>query len=126
LYEGYHTKFAGSTQKYRSIKSTNQNENYPKKSMYLKKVEKPKIRMKATRRNLQARPIILKKLSVLQIYQSDKKIPKKSMFSTLKVKRAKNFYRSLPARPKILKKIVGTSNKPIRAKNSQKKVCLVA
>jgi hypothetical protein len=36
-YEGYPTEFAGSTQnprKYRNIKSTNKNENFPKKSMF--------------------------------------------------------------------------------------------
>jgi hypothetical protein len=41
--------------------------------------------MGPTRRNLQARPKILKKLSEHQINQSERKFPKKSMFSTLKV-----------------------------------------
>jgi hypothetical protein len=45
-----------------NIKSTNQNEIFPKKKCfsYLKSVKEPKIRMRATRRNLQARPKILK------------------------------------------------------------------
>jgi hypothetical protein len=33
--------------------------------------------------------------------------------------------RNLQAQPKMLKKIVGTTNKPIRTKNLPKKVCLV-
>jgi hypothetical protein len=40
---------------------------------YLKSVKKPKIRMGATRRNLQAQPKILKKLSENQINQSKRK-----------------------------------------------------
>jgi hypothetical protein len=57
------------------IKSTNQNEHFPKKNYvsYLKSVKEPKIRIGAPRRNLQAQP-------------------------------------------KMLKKIVGTSNQPIRTK----------
>jgi hypothetical protein len=41
--------------------------------------------MGATRRNLQAQPKILKKLSEAQIYQSEQKCSQKSMLSTLKV-----------------------------------------
>jgi hypothetical protein len=46
-----------------NTKSTNQNENFPKKNYvsYLKSVKEPKIRIGATRRNLQAQPKILKK-----------------------------------------------------------------
>jgi hypothetical protein len=45
----------------KKTKSSNQDENSPKKNVsYLKSVKKPKIRMGATRRNLQAQPKILK------------------------------------------------------------------
>jgi hypothetical protein len=72
---------------YRNTKSTNQNEFFLKKKygQYLKSEKEPKIRMGATRRNLHARPKILKKLSEHQINQSEQKKFKKSMFSTLKV-----------------------------------------
>jgi hypothetical protein len=88
LYGGYPTEFAGSNQnpkkKYRNIKSTKQNEYFPKKSFYehLKNVEEPKTHMRATRQNLQAQPKILKKLSEPI---KTKIFPKKYMFSTLKV-----------------------------------------
>jgi hypothetical protein len=52
--------------------------------------------MKATRRNLQAQPKILKKkLSEHQINQSERKL----MFSTLKVLRSKKFVWGLPELP---------------------------
>jgi hypothetical protein len=44
-----------------------------------KSVKKPKIRMGASRRNLQAQPKILKKLTEHQIYQPNENFPKKSM-----------------------------------------------
>jgi hypothetical protein len=87
-YGGYPTKFADSTQNpkknNRNTKFTNQNENFPKKNYvsYLKSVNQPKIRMEATRRNLQAQP-------------------------------------------KILKKIIGTPNVPIKTKICPKNECLV-
>jgi hypothetical protein len=47
---------------------------FPKKYVqYLKSVKEPKIRMGATRRNLQAQPKILKKLPERQNYQSKQK-----------------------------------------------------
>jgi hypothetical protein len=54
--------------------------NFPKKSMfkYLKSVKEPKIRMGATRRNLQAQPKILKKLTQHQIYQPKRKVSQKN------------------------------------------------
>jgi hypothetical protein len=49
------TEFAGSTQNpKKNIRASNQHENFPKKSMYLKSEKEPKIRMGATRRNLRA------------------------------------------------------------------------
>jgi hypothetical protein len=55
-----------------------------------------------------------------------KKISKKLC---LKVERSQKFVwatrRNLQTRPKIIKKIIGTSNQPIERKFSQKKVCLV-
>jgi hypothetical protein len=54
---------------------------------------------------------------------------KKSMFSTLKRKGAKNSYEDymteFAGSTQNVQKIVGTSNQPIRTKFSQKKVCLV-
>jgi hypothetical protein len=52
--------------------------------------------MIASRRNLQARPKTLKKISEHQINQSKRKFSKKSMFSTLKVKRSQKFVWGLP------------------------------
>jgi hypothetical protein len=72
---GYPTEFAGSTQnskiKHRNTKSTNQNEDFPKKNYvsYLKSLKEPKIRLGATLWNLQAQPKMLKKLSEHQINQ---------------------------------------------------------
>jgi hypothetical protein len=63
--------------KYWNIKSTNQNEKFSKKSMYLKSVKEPNIRMEATRRNLRARLKILKKISDCQINQSKRKFSQK-------------------------------------------------
>jgi hypothetical protein len=60
-----------------------------------KSVKEPKIRMGATRRRLQAQPKILKKLSVHQIYQSERKFTQKSML-TLKKKRSQKFVWELP------------------------------
>jgi hypothetical protein len=79
-------RIEGSTQNPQKIigalnfKSTNQNERFPNKKyfLYLKNVKEPKIRMGATRRNLQARPKILKKI-VGKIF------PKISIFNTLKM-----------------------------------------
>jgi hypothetical protein len=61
--------------------------------------------MGATRRNLQARPKILKKLLKHQINQSERKISQKKIYLvSQKFKGAKNSYEDLQAQPKILKK----------------------
>jgi hypothetical protein len=66
LYGGYPTEFAGSTQNPKkndwNTKYTNQSENFPKKNYVSnhKSVKEPKVRMGATRRNLQAQSKILK------------------------------------------------------------------
>jgi hypothetical protein len=75
----YPTKLASSTQKHKKvIKTLNQPKIFEEKE--------PKIRLGATRRNLQAQPKILKKSSKHQIYQSERKFcQKKHMFRTLKV-----------------------------------------
>jgi hypothetical protein len=49
-----------------------------KYTSYLKKENEPKIRMGATRRNLQAQPIILKKSSQHQTNQSEQKCSQKN------------------------------------------------
>jgi hypothetical protein len=88
------TEFAGSTQ--------NQDEKFSKKN--------PKIRIRATRRNLQVQPKILKKSSKHQINQSERKLSQKNYVSFLKsVKEPKirigATRRNLQAQPKILKKL---------------------
>jgi hypothetical protein len=90
-YGGYATEFSGLTQnpkkKYWNTKYTIQKKNSQKNCVsYLKSVKEPKTRMGATRRNLQTRPKIIKKI----IGTSNHPIrtnffPKKSMFSSLKV-----------------------------------------
>jgi hypothetical protein len=56
----------------------------------LKKEKEPKIRMGATRRNLQAQPKILKKNDRnTKSTNQNENFPKKSMFSSLKVKKKK-------------------------------------
>jgi hypothetical protein len=77
--------------------------------------------MGATRRNLQARPKILKKTVETSNLQIRTKIYlKKLCFVPQKCEGAKNRMeatrRNLQAQPKILKKIVGTSNQRIRTK----------
>jgi hypothetical protein len=64
---------------YQNTKSTNQNENFPKKNYvsYLKSVKEPKLRVGATRRNLQVQTKMLKKLSEHQSNQSEQKISQK-------------------------------------------------
>jgi hypothetical protein len=81
------------------------------------------------RRNLQARPKILKKLLKRQINQSKHKISQKKLCSVpYKLKGAKNLCgapgRNLQARPKIRKKIIRISNQPIRFIIFQKQVWL--
>jgi hypothetical protein len=49
--------------------------------LYLKSVQEPKIRMGATRQNMQAQPKILKKLQKTKSTNQNKKISKKSMLS---------------------------------------------
>jgi uncharacterized Zn finger protein (UPF0148 family) len=92
----------------------------------LKKKRSPKIRMGATRRNLQTQPKILKKSAKHQIYQSERKFSQKNHVSYLKsVKerkiRIRATRRNLQAQPKMLIKIVGTLNQPIRTKKKSKK-----
>jgi hypothetical protein len=68
-FRGYPTERAGSTQNpnknYQNSKYTNQNENFSLKNYvsYLNSIKEPKIRLRATRRNLQAQPKILKKIT---------------------------------------------------------------
>jgi hypothetical protein len=69
--------------------------------------------MRATQRNLQAQPKILKKSSQHQIYQSERKFSQKNYVSYPKsVKEPKIRIGAtrwdLQAQPKMLKKIVGT------------------
>jgi hypothetical protein len=68
-----------------------------------------------------------KKLLEQQIYQSKHKIKKKTVFSTtLKVERGQKYARTEFAGPtQNPKKIIGTSNQPIKTKIYPKKVCLV-
>jgi hypothetical protein len=85
--------------------------------------------MEATRRNLQAQPKILKKCWNTKSTNQNENFPKKSMFSSLKVKRNQKFVWELPdgicrLNPKSLKN-VGTPNQPIRTKMFPTKVCLV-
>jgi Skp family chaperone for outer membrane proteins len=76
--------------------------------------------MEATRRNLQARPKILKILSKHQINQSETRFSEKE-FSLKSVKDTKGANRrSLQAQSKIFKKIIVTSNQLIRTKFSKK------
>jgi hypothetical protein len=91
--------------------------NFPKKNYvsYFKSVKEQKIRMGATRRNLQA-PKILKKLSEHQIDQSEQK------FSEKKYGGYPTEFAGTTQNPK---KIIRTPNLPIRTKIFPKKVCLV-
>jgi hypothetical protein len=78
--------------------------------------------MGATRRNLQAQPKILKKLSEHQIYQSGRKFFQKSMLSTLKVKNSYGGYPSeFAGSTQNPKKIIETPNIPIKTKVFLKK-----
>jgi hypothetical protein len=82
--------------------------------------------MEATRRNFQAQPKILKKTSKHQICQSERTFSQINYVLYLKsVKEPKirmGVTRwNLQASPKISKKIVGTSNQPIKTKNFPKK-----
>jgi hypothetical protein len=81
--------------------------------------------LKAT--NLQAESKILKKILEHQIYQSKQKnSKKKTVFRTLKVERGQKYARTEFADPtQNPKKIIGTSNQPIKTKIFPKKVCLV-
>jgi hypothetical protein len=78
---------------------------------------------------LQAQPKILKKTIRHQIYQSGRKFSQKNYVSYLKsVKEPKirkgATRQNLQAQPRILKKISGTSNQPIRTKIFTKKLLL--
>jgi hypothetical protein len=59
-------------------------------------VEMSKNLYRATRRNLQARPKILQKLSELKSTNHWEKFPRKSMFRTLRVERNQKFIWDLP------------------------------
>jgi hypothetical protein len=85
IWDAYPMEFAGSTQNHKKIigtstkiKTKNASKNYVS---YLNSGREPKICIGATQRNLQAQPIILKKLSEHQINQSDRKFSLKKMFS---------------------------------------------
>jgi hypothetical protein len=101
--------------------------NHPKKYVqYLKSVQEPKIRMWATRRNLQDQRKILKKLPEHQIYQSKRKFSQKNYVSYFKrVKELKNRMgatrRNLQAQPKMLKKLSEHQIYQLKRKFSQKK-----
>jgi hypothetical protein len=56
----------------------------------------PKICIGATRRNLQARPEILKKYRNVKSTDQNENFPKKKLFSTLKVLRSQKFAWGLP------------------------------
>jgi hypothetical protein len=81
--------------------------------------------MRATRRNWQAQPKILKKLTEHQIYQSVQKISQKVCLVPLKCKGAKNSYGSYPKEfagsTQNPNKMTGTPNLPIRTKIFPKK-----
>jgi hypothetical protein len=80
----YPTEFAWSAQNPKKIIRTPnlpiRTYIFPKKYVEnVKKEKEPKIRMGATRRNLQAQPKILKKSSKHQIYQSERKFSQKKL-----------------------------------------------
>jgi hypothetical protein len=61
-----------------------------------------------------------------QIYQAKQKISKKNVFRTLKEERGQKYAHTEFAGPtQNPKKIIRTSNQPIRTKFFSKKVCLV-
>jgi hypothetical protein len=62
----------------------------------LKTAKEPEIRMKAARRNLQARHKILKKIIRIPNQPFETKISQKSMFSVSKLKRWQKFVLWLP------------------------------
>jgi hypothetical protein len=90
---------------HRNHKSTNQNENFPKKKYvkYLESVKEPKICIGATRRNLQAKPKMLKNIKSTN---QNKKKSKKLRLVPQKCKRAKTSYGSYPT------EFAGTTQKP--------------
>jgi hypothetical protein len=86
--------------------------------------------MGATRRNLQAQPKILKKITETPNLPIKTKIfPKKYVWYLKRLQEPKTRMgatrRNLQAQPKILKKTIGTPNLPIKTKILPKKVCLV-
>jgi hypothetical protein len=117
-------EFASSTQNPKKIIRT---PNLPiKTKFFLKKQGLVPLKCKgaknsyaATRRNLQAQPKILKKLSEHQIYQSKPNFFLKNNVSYLKSEKEPKIRlgttrRNLQALPKIQKKIIGTPNLPIK------------
>jgi hypothetical protein len=98
LFRGYPTEFAGSTQNSKKMIGTPnlpiRTNFFPKKNYvsYLKSVKEPIIRLGANRRNLQAQPKMLKKI----VGTSNQNFLKKSMFSSLKVKRSQKLVWELP------------------------------
>jgi hypothetical protein len=86
--------------------------------------------MGATRRNLQAQPKLLKKISEHQIDKSEQKISSENYFSYLKSAkepkmRMRATRRSLQAQPKILKKLSEHQINQSERKLSQNKLCFV-
>jgi hypothetical protein len=96
----------------------------------MKSVKEPKIRVGATRRNLQAQPKNLKKCSEHRIYQSEQKFSQKKVcLVPQKCKGAKNSYGGYPTEfagsTQNPKKMTGRPNLPIKKKIVPKKICLV-
>jgi hypothetical protein len=121
-------KFASSTQKHQKIIETPNQPIEKKKSQikYFKSEKKAKIRMKATRHNLQAQPKMLQKLSEHQINQSEQKISQKKYVWFLKSEKEPKIRmgatrRNLLAQPKILKKLSEHQINQSERKFSQKK-----
>jgi hypothetical protein len=84
--------------------------------------------MGSIRQSLQAQPNNIKKLSKHQINQSERKFSQKNYVSYLKsVKKPKIRIKATQrtAQPKMLKKIVETSNKLIRTKIFLRKLCFI-
>jgi hypothetical protein len=84
-------EFAGSTQNPKKITETpnlpSRTKIFPKNYVsYLKSVKEPKIRIGATRRNLQVQPKMFKKnCRNIKSTNQNNNFPKKTMFRTLKV-----------------------------------------
>jgi hypothetical protein len=76
--------------------------------------------------NLQAESKFLKKIIGTKSINQNKKFLKKNVFRTLKVERGQKYaWTELAGPTQYPKKIISTSNQPIRTKFFPKKVCLV-